>query len=158
MRALPLILAVLLGGCSYVSFRRPATQDELITRGEIKSFYERLTQAFAIGNPDALSSLFSPSITHPMTMEQIRAWSQKFFAEHGKAHFKIQKLDIESLSYINAVVVLTYRVDTPDGKGGFGATERDTLVRSHGQWYVASWDKVDPNEKAFDTILPLKRY
>ena len=152
---LPVLGALLvLGGCGYVSFRPPPTQDELITRGEIKSFYERLAQAFAIGNPDALSSLFSPSITHPMTMEQIRDWSRKFFAEHGKAHFKVLKLSIESLSYINAVVVLTYQVDTPDGKGSFGDTERDSLVRSHGQWYVASWDKVDPNEKRFDTILP----
>lgn len=156
MRSLP-VLAVLLAlgaGCSYVSFSRPATQDEAITRAEIKAFYDKLSQSFAIGNPDALSSLFSPSITHPMTMGQIRDWSQKFFTEHGKAHFKIVKLSVDSLSYINATVTLTYQVDTPDGKGGFGATERDQLVRSHGEWYVASWDKVDPNEKAFDTILP----
>jgi hypothetical protein len=151
---LVLIISTLVSGCGYISFARPVTQDETIVQEEIKGFYNKVQEAFATGNPDALTSLFSPSITHPMTHDQIAAWAQKFFADNKNGHFRILKFSIDGFSYINATVTLTYKVETPGQTGDFGATERNTLVKDHGQWYIMSWDKVDPNEKnGFDTIF-----
>ena len=59
--------------------------------------------------------------------EQIRAWADKFFGEHGPASFKVQKLEFERLGFENAVVLLEYRVETTDGRGSFGGVERDVV-------------------------------
>ncbi|MBI3551799.1 MAG: nuclear transport factor 2 family protein [Elusimicrobia bacterium] len=153
---IPLCLAVAALGsaCAGISFGRRVTDDEVILQQEIHSYYNQVQEAFATANPDALVSLFSPSITHPMSHQEIKAWAEKFFKENRNGHFKIEKLSFEGLSYIKASVVLTYKVETPEHKGDFGGTERDTLVKDHGHWYVAGWDKVDPNEKAkIETLL-----
>ncbi len=148
---LPLML---FAACKYVSFNRPATDDDILIKDEIRSYYDKIQSAFVTGNPDALASLFSPSITHPMTFPEVKNWSQKFFAANRNAHFRIDKLTIESWSYINASVLITYKVETPDGKGDFGGTERDALVKEHGQWYISGWEKTDPNEKKrIETLL-----
>jgi hypothetical protein len=128
--------------CSYISFQRPPTDDEILLRQSLKAYYNEVQSAFAAGNPAALASLFSPSITRPMTQGEIRAWADKFFAEHGRARFKIKGLEIEELSFVRAVVTLTYSVETPDGKGGFAGTERDILERARGRWSIAAWDKL----------------
>lgn len=152
--AVLLILSQLVCGCGYISFARPVTQDETIVQEEIKGFYNKIQEAFASGNADSLTGLFAPSITHPMTHDQIGAWAQKFFTDNKNGHFRIDKFSIDNFSYINATVTITYKVETPDQKGDFGGAERDTLMKDHGQWYVAAWDKVDPNEKSgIDTIF-----
>lgn len=143
MRLAPaLVAAALLSGCGYVGFGRGVTTDEMILQQEIRSFYNDVQRAFTVSNPDALASLFDPSITHPMTHAEIKAWGEKFFGEHKDSRFKIEKLEFNELGYLQAVVTLTYKVETPDGKGGFGGTEEDKLVKRRKRWYVASWDKV----------------
>lgn len=134
-------LAVLLSGCGWVSFRKPPTDDELRLSSEVRSYYTEVQQAFAAGNAQGLSSLFDPSIVSPLTKPQVQAWAEKFFAVHGRARFRILSLTIDDLGLQRAIVTLEYAVETPDGKGGFGGTERDTLVRRSGRWYTAAWEK-----------------
>ncbi len=142
MRELALAAAALLtSACGYVSFERPKTADELRLEQSLRAYYGEVREAFAVGNPDALASLFSPSITHPMTQREIRDWATKFFAEHGRARFRIESLEIDELGFVRAVTTLTYRVETPDGKGSFAGTERDVLERRESRWFVSSWDK-----------------
>jgi hypothetical protein len=145
----------LASACGGVSFGRRVSDDEMIIKQEIHSYYDQIQGAFATANPDALAGLFSPSITHPMTHKEIKDWADKFFKENRNGHFKIEKIAFEGLSYIKASVVLTYKVETPDGKGDFGGTERDTLTKDHGHWYTAAWDKVDPSESKahLETLL-----
>ena len=156
-RPLALLAPVVLlaAACGGISFGRRVTDDERILQQEIHSYYDQVQSAFATGNGDGLASLFAPSITHPMTHKEIKAWADKFFKENRNGHFKIEKLDFEGLSYIKASVVLTYKVETPGGKGDFGGVERQTLTKDHGHWYTAAWDKVDPSDaKArLETIL-----
>jgi len=145
----PLCLTLLFtAACGGISFGRKVTDDEVIIQQEIHSFYNQVQEAFATANPDALASLFAPSITHPMNHKEIEDWANKFFVQNKNGHFKIEKLEFEGLSYIKASVVLNYKIETPDGKGDFGGAERDTLTKDHGHWYIAGWDKVDPNEKS----------
>ena len=139
-----LFLGLSLSSCDFISFTRRQSDDEILLQQEVRGYYTEVEQAFAAGNPQALASLFSSDITHPMTQPEILAWGQKFFAANKNAHFKIEKLTIDEISYIRAVVTLTYKVETPSGKGDFAGTEIDTLAKQHGHWYVASWDKVVP--------------
>src|SRR5271155_5553324 len=134
MRVLPLCLAagVLASACGGISFGRKVSDDELILQQEIHDYYNKIGEAFASANPDGLTALFDPSITHPMTHKEIEDWANNFFKENKNGHFKIAKLDIETLSYIKASVVLTYKVETPEHKGDFGGTERDLLIKDHG--------------------------
>jgi hypothetical protein len=143
MRRLTVLLAAAVGlsSCGYVSFERAKTPDEVRLEQSVRGYYGDVRRAFAVGNADALTSLFSPSITHPMTQAQIRAWADKFFAEHGRARMRVEKLDVDELSFVRAVVTLSYRVETTDGKGSFGGAERDVLERRDGRWFIASWDK-----------------
>lgn len=141
MRRLLPLAALVLSSCGYVSFERAKTPDEVRLEQSVRAYYGDVRRAFAVGNADALTALFSPSITHPMTQAQIRAWAEKFFSEHGRARMRIDRLDVDELGFVRAVVTLTYRVETPDGKGAFGGTERDVLERRDGRWFVASWDK-----------------
>jgi hypothetical protein len=156
-RILPILVPVILLGaaCGGVSFGRRVSDDEMIIQQEIHSYYNQIQEAFATANPDALAALFAPSITHPMTHQEIADWANKFFKENRNGHFKVEKLTFEGLSYIKASVVLAYKVETPDGKGDFSGVERDTLTKDHGHWYVAAWDKVDPSDekKHLETIL-----
>jgi hypothetical protein len=138
-----LAAAVLACACSRISFGHNVTDDELLLRQEIHDYYTQVQEAFATANPDGLTTLFAPSITHPMTHKEIEDWAAKFFTENKNGHFKIEKLEIESVSYVKASVILTYHVDTPDHKGDFGGTERDTLTKDHNHWYIAGWDHVD---------------
>jgi hypothetical protein len=139
---LSLIAALSLAGCGWISFRKPPSDDETRLTREVKAFYTEIQRAFAVGNAQALTSLFDPSITRPMTKPEVQAWAETFFAAHGRARFKILSLTIEDIGFLRAVVTLKYQVEPADGKGGFGATEEDTLVKRTGHWYVASWEKV----------------
>jgi hypothetical protein len=139
-------LAGLLGGCVRLNFGRPISEDELVLRGEIKSYYNEVAMAFAGGNAEALAGLYDAGIARPMTRDQIRAWGTDFFAKHGPASFTIEKIDFERVGHVSAVVTITYRVETRDGQGSFGATERDELAhRDNRRWYVTAWEKV-PDE------------
>lgn len=134
-------LGAFLIGCGYISFGRRVTDDEMLLQQEILDFYNGVQRAFAAGNPDALAGLFSPSITHPMTHKEIHAWAEKFFGENKNASFRIEKLAFEQLGHVQAVVTLSYQVETQGGKGDFGGTERDTLVKHRRHWYISSWEK-----------------
>jgi len=144
MRLLILAAAVLFSACGYVSFGRKVSDDELRLRTEVRAYYDEVAQAFASGNPEALTSLFDGAIAKPMTRDQIAAWGKDFFGKHGGARFKIESVEYERLGYQNAVVLLTYRVETSDGKGDFGGTERDYLVKRGRRWIMTSWEKAEP--------------
>lgn len=148
MGRLLLIAAVLASGCGYVSFGRKVGDDELRLRADVRAYYDEVVRAFAAGNPDALTMLFDATIAKPMTRDQIQAWGVKFFAANGPASFKVQRVEFERLGYENAVVLLTYRVETKGGKGDFGGTERDILVKHGRQWVVTEWEKADPPKAA----------
>lgn len=145
MKPLALAAALLgaggLAGCGYVSFERPKTPDELRLIQSVHDYYGELGQAFAAGNADTLAELYSPSLSHPMTRAQLRAWAEKFFAEHGRARLVIKRLDVDELGYVQAVATVDYAVETPDGRGDFSGVERDVLERKKGRWAIASWDK-----------------
>lgn len=136
-----LLLSVGLVGCGWISFRKPPSDDELRLSEEVRSYYTEVQRAFAAGNAQALSALFDAGIAWPMTKAQVEDWAETFFAEHGRAHFRILELTIDDLGLARAVVTLKYAVETPDGKGGFAGSERDTLVRRAGRWYTASWER-----------------
>lgn len=142
MRLLPLLLASLAASCGWVSFGRKVSDDELRLRSEVRAYYDDVARAFASGNADALTLLFDPAIARPMTRAQIQAWGADFFKEHGPASFKVEKVDYERLGYESAVVVLTYRVETKDGKGAFGGVERDELAKRSRRWTVTAWEKI----------------
>lgn len=130
--------------CGYVGFGRKVSTEEFVLQQEIRSFYNTLQQTFAAGNAQALASLFFPSITKPMTQKEILDWGEKFFLEHKNAHFRIDNMVFERLGPVEAVITITYRVETPDGKGDFGATERETLVQQKKRWYISAWEKTSP--------------
>ena len=139
-------VAALLGGCISVNFGRSVTEEEIILRDQIRSYYDEVGTAFAAGNPDALAGLYDAGIARPMTQDKIRAWAKDFFEKHGPASFKLLKIDYEQVGHVTSVVTITYRVETRDGQGSFGGTERDELVQRTGrQWYVTGWDKL-PDE------------
>ncbi len=142
MRYAPLFATLLLSSCGYVSFGRTVSDDELRLRSSVRSYYDEVVQAFAAGNAEALTLLFDAAITKPMTREQIAAWGKDFFAKHGPASFKVKKVEHERLGYENAVVLLTYRVETKDGVGNFGGMERDYLTKRGRRWVITAWEKV----------------
>ena len=137
------LAAALLAGCGYVSFRKPPTDQEIRTRAELREYYEGVQRAFAAGNSQALASMFDASITKPMSKPQIEKWAEDFFKEHGRAAFRVVKLELDELGPGRAVATLTYKVETPSGKGSFGGTVRDELVKRHGRWYMTAWEKID---------------
>ena len=143
---LPLLLAAAaaaLGGCVSLNFGRNVTDEELVLRGEIKSYYNEVAIAFAGGNADALAGLYDEAIARPMTKEQIRAWGADFFAKHGPASFKLDKIEFERVGHVSAAVTISYRVDTKDGTGSFAGVERDELAhRDNRRWYVTAWEKL----------------
>ncbi len=143
MRAAALAVAALLAGCArfQVGFGRRVSDEEFVLRSEIGAYYQEVGAAFASGSADALTGLFDPGISKPMTRVQIRAWAADFFEKHGPARFEVEKLDFERAGHESAVVELTYRVTTRDGDGSFGGTERDRLVKRGRRWSVASWEK-----------------
>lgn len=131
-----------LSGCGWISFRKPPTDDEIRLRAELKSYYGDVQTAFAVGNAQGLAVLFDPSITTPMTKREIEAWGDKFFGEHGRASFKLEKFELDEMGAGRAVATIRYSVTTPTGKGSFGGTERDELVKKNGRWYVSAWEKI----------------
>lgn len=135
-------MAALLSSCGYVSFGRKVSNDELRLRSDVRAYYDEVVQNFAAANADALALLFDAAIAKPMTREKILAWGKDFFAQHGPASFKIERIEYERLGYENAVVLLTYRVETKDGKGNFGGTERDHLAKRGRRWVITSWEKI----------------
>ena len=137
---LPIAAAVLLTSCGYVSFGRKVTDDELRLRADVRSYYDEVVTAFAAGNPDSLALLFDAEIAKPMTREKITAWGKDFFAKHGSAKFKVDRVKYERLGHVNAVVLLTYHVETADGTGNFADTERDYLARRGRSWVITSWE------------------
>ncbi|MDE2491164.1 MAG: hypothetical protein KGM24_09965 [Elusimicrobia bacterium] len=143
-RAVPAALAALtLSACAYVQvgFGRRVSDRELALQDEIRAYYEDVGAAFASGNAQALTQLFAPGITRPMTRDRIRAWAEDFFAKHGPARFTVVSLDFERLGPVSAVVRLDYRVETRGGDGSFAGVERDELVRRDGRWSVTAWEK-----------------
>lgn len=144
---LPVLMAVLLASCGRVSFGRKVSDDELRLRSGVRAYYDEVVQAFAAGNAEALALLFDAAITKPMTREKIHAWGNDFFAAHGPASFKVVRVEYERLGYENAVVLLTYRVETKSGQGNFGGTQRDYLTKRGRRWVVTSWETV-PEPKA----------
>ncbi len=142
MRILLLLAAALLASCAYVSFGRKVSDDELRLRADVRAYYDEVVLAFAAGNSGALTLLFDAAIAKPMTRERIEAWGKDFFAKHGPAKFKIEKVEYERLGYENAVVLLAYRVETKDGAGNFGGVERDYLTKRGRRWLVTSWETV----------------
>ncbi|MEK7234356.1 MAG: hypothetical protein AAB268_11110 [Elusimicrobiota bacterium] len=148
MRLLPIVAATLLSTCGYVSFGRKVSDDELRLRSSVRAYYGEVVQAFAAGNPESLPLLFDAAITHPMTREQITSWGKDFFAKHGPANFKVLRVEYERLSYENAVVLLTYRVETKDGNGNFGGSERNFLTKHGRRWVVTSWEKAPEPKSA----------
>lgn len=147
MRRALLLVLVVLGACVRLDLGRKVSDDELRLRRELEGYYLEAAAAFAAGSPDALAALYDQSITRPMTLAAIRAWGEGFFAEHGPARFKVEKLEFERLGYESAVVALTYRVETRDGKGSFGGVERDEFVRRRGRWLMTGWEKIEPAAK-----------
>ena len=147
MRLLPIIAAVLLSSCGYVSFGRKVSDDELRLRSDVRAYYDEVARAFAAGNTDALTLLFDAAITKPMSREKIAAWGKDFFAKHGPASFKVERVEYERLGYESAVVLLTYRVETKDGDGNFGGTERDDLAKRGRRWVVTASEKVETGGK-----------
>ena len=142
MRRALLLILLGLGACVRLDFGRKVGDDELRLRREVEGYYVDVAAAFAAGSPDALTRLFDPSITKPMNEEKIHAWAREFFGKHGPARFKIEKLEFDRLGYESAVVTMTYRVETKDGKGSFGGVERDELARKRGRWLMTAWEKV----------------
>jgi hypothetical protein len=149
MRTL-LLAALLLTGCAYVDvgFGRKVSDDEIRLRSEVRAYYDDVARTFAAGNAEALALMFDAAIAKPMTREKILAWGRKFFGEHGPASFKVEKVEFERLGYENAVVLLTYRVETKDGNGNFGGTERDVLVKRGRRWTMTEWEVVPAPKKA----------
>lgn len=142
MRRTLLLSLLALPSCGWVSFGRRVSDDELRLRAEVRAYYDEVAQAFAAGNAQALTLLFDPAIGKPMTRERIAAWAKDFFSRHGRAAFKVERLEYERLGYESAVVLLTYRVETADGAGSFGGTERDELAKRGKRWIVTAWEKV----------------
>jgi hypothetical protein len=137
-----ILTSFLIGGCGWISFRKPPTDDELRVERELRLYYTEVKRSFAVGNPQALASLFDASITRPMSKPEIERWSEDFFKAHGRASFTIQKFELDELGADRAVVTIRYRVDTPDGKGSFAGVESDELVKRNGRWYIAGWEKL----------------
>ena len=150
-RVLPLATAAaLLGGCISLNFGRPVTEEEIILREQIRSYYDEVGAAFAAGNSDLLADLYDAGIARPMTQDKIRAWGADFFKKHGPASFKLVKIDFEQVGHVTSVVTIVYRVETRDGEGSFGGAERDELIQRTGRhWYVTGWDKLpdEPSKK-----------
>lgn len=146
-RALLLGCLALGAACVRLDMGRKLSDDELRLRRELEAYYMDASAAFATGSPEALAALYDPSIAKPMTLQQIRDWGVKFFGEHGPARFKVEKLEFDRVGYENAVVTLTYRVETKDGKGGFGGVEQDLFVKKKGRWLMTAWEKVPQNVK-----------
>jgi hypothetical protein len=143
MRPLLLSALLLLGaGCGYVSFARKETTDEVVLKQQIMSYYDSVKAAFASGAVQRFAVLFDPKVANPMTHAQIMDWAQKFLGKHGRAAFRVNKLDIEQLGFSQAVVVLDYSVETPSGEGGFSGLERDWLVKKRGRWMITRWEKL----------------
>ena len=137
-----ILTAILLSACAYVSFGRKVSDDEVRLRSGVRAYYDEVVLAFASANHESLTMLFDTAITKPMTREKISAWGKDFFAKNGSAKFKVEHLEYERLGYENAVVLLTYRVETKSGKGNFGGTERDYLTKRGRRWVVTAWEIV----------------
>ena len=145
MKRALLPIAFVLAGC--VSFARAPTTPELAAQAEIKAYYGEVELAFERGDADALAALFDPSITRPMTREQILEWGQTFFRDYKETRFKIRSLSFEDLGPGVAVVRLAYRVATEDGRGDFGGVERDYLGKAGGRWRITAWERLPEETK-----------
>ncbi len=130
------------------SFSKPLTPNQFALQQGIENFYyEEVDSAFFSGNAEAFSYLYLPSISKPMDWNHIRAWAQKFFKEHPSSHFVVKNIFIDQMSYIHAVVRVKYEVITAGGEGSFSGYERDVLVHQKNGWFIASWEKLNPNAK-----------
>lgn len=109
---------------------------------ELGAYYKEVQAAFAAGDAMRLAATFDPKIEKPMTYEQIIDWGKKFFAKHKSADFIIVRVAFELAGEDNAIVLLTYKVETPTGEGSFGGTERDYLTRGADGWKVTRWEKL----------------
>jgi hypothetical protein len=125
-----------------------SSNDDLPLPADVRAYYDELVQAFAAGDAGALALLFDEAIERPMTRDQILAWGEAFFGEHGPARFVVERVEVERLGGESAVVLLTYRVETKDGRGSFGGIERDVLVRRGQGWTMAEWEAIKAPERA----------
>ncbi|MDX6768645.1 MAG: hypothetical protein SF051_03875 [Elusimicrobiota bacterium] len=147
MRRALLLVLLAAGACVRLDFGRRVSDDELRLRRELEGYYLDAAAAFAAASPEALAALYDPAITRPMTREKIREWGVEFFGKHGPARFKVEKLEFDRLGYQDAVVTLTYRVETRDGEGSFGGVEQDEFVKKGGRWLMTGWEKVPARSK-----------
>ncbi len=142
MRRALLLVLLAVGACVRLDLGRRVSDDELRLRRELEGYYVDAAAAFATGSPEALAALYDSSISKPMTLDAIRKWGVEFFGKHGPARFKVEKLEFDRLGYENAVVTLTYRVETKTGEGSFGGVERDEFVKKKGRWLMTAWEKL----------------
>jgi hypothetical protein len=146
-RVLLLVLLAAGSACVWLDMGRRVSDDERRIQRELEAYYVEAAAAFATGSAEALAALYDPAISKPMTLPQIRDWGVKFFGEHGPARFKVEKLEFDRVGYENAVVTLTYKVETKTGKGDFGGVEQDVFVKKKGRWLMTEWEKVPQNVK-----------
>ena len=136
-----LAAAGLAGACAYVGFDRGLSPNEIVLQQEIRAYFNEMQEAFAAGNAQAFAGLFDPSISRPLSRDQIQARAEAFFAENKTAHLRIDHLTFEELGRLGAAVTASCRVEPQPGRHALGAVERATLVKRRGRWYVASWEE-----------------
>jgi predicted lipid-binding transport protein (Tim44 family) len=141
----PLLAAVLLltAGCGLVKIGPAKPLRQSVAEQELRGYYAQVQQAFARADETALTELFDPAITKPMTRAQIRAWAKEFFTKHGRSRFVIEDLELVDLGPGRAVARLRFRVVTSGGKGDFAGAEMDVLEKRAGLWRVTGWEKVE---------------
>lgn len=150
-------LSLSLFSCSFVtdlthefsfSFSKPMTPTQFALQQTIENFYyEEVDSAFFSGNVETFSNLYLPTITQPMDWNHIHAWAKKFFKTHPSSHFVVKNIFIDQMSYVRAVVRVRYVVITAQGGGSFLGYERDVLVHQKNAWFIASWEKLNPEAK-----------
>lgn len=134
---------LLLAGCGLVKIGPAKPLRQSVAEQELRDYYAQVQLAFARADEGALTELFDPSITKPMTRAQIRAWAKEFFTKNGRSRFIIEDLELVDLGPGRAVARLKYRVVTPGGKGDFAGAEMDVLEKKAGRWRITGWEKVE---------------
>jgi hypothetical protein len=128
--------AVLLAGCGGVSFRKPASDDELRLKREVQAFYADLQRAFVAGNAQAVSLLFDAS-AKPLTRADVSAWAEKYFAANPRAWLRVAAFELDEVGYGRAVTTVELKLGPPDPEGRFGGRQTHVLVKRGGRWYIA---------------------
>jgi len=110
----------------------------------------RVRSAAELGSPDIVAFDLAPAGVAAIVGDRLPSRVARAYRryQYGPAAFKVDKLEFEQVGHVSAVVVIAYRVETKDGEGSFGGTERDQLAhRDNRRWYVTAWEKL-PDETA----------